>query len=85
MASRYSDDESVYKFPGEYCLNISKQIEYKSSAYISKIFFYIKLDAFVFAVYVFIYFVMLNRCLGCHFGHFHHQNIETKTKASNLI
>jgi hypothetical protein len=40
--------------------------------------FQIKCFCFVFFyLYVFnIYFFMLNQCLWCHFGHFHHQNIE---------
>jgi hypothetical protein len=27
-------EKPIHKFPGEYCLNVSKQLEYKSSAYI---------------------------------------------------
>jgi hypothetical protein len=42
--------------------------------------FHFKLNAFAFVFFnlnVFnIFFSMLNRCLWCHFGHFHHQNIE---------
>jgi hypothetical protein len=28
----YFWEKPIYKFPGEYCLNVSKQLEYKSSA-----------------------------------------------------
>jgi hypothetical protein len=74
-------EKPIYKFRGEYCLNVRKQIEYKSSActFFFNIF-YFKLNAFFlffFNLYVFnIFFSMLNRCLWCHFGHFHHQNTE---------
>jgi hypothetical protein len=27
-------ERNIYKFPGEYCLNVSKQLEYKIKAYI---------------------------------------------------
>jgi hypothetical protein len=32
---------AIYKFPGEYCLNVSKQLEYKSSACIFFLIFFI--------------------------------------------
>ena len=70
--------KTIYKFPGKYCLNVSKQLEYKSSECIYFFFFYLKLNVFsIFYFYVFnVLLSMLNRCMWCHFGHFHDQNIE---------
>ena len=49
-------EKPIYKFPGEYCLNVGKQLQYKSSACIFNFFFYFKLNAFgFFNLYVFNY------------------------------
>ena len=82
----------IYKFCGEYFLNVSKQLEYKATSCIFlKIYLYVKLNAFVFCYslficwYINIYCSMLNRCLGYHF---HHQNIEkpyNTRRSSRLI
>ena len=61
-----------------YCVNVSKQLEYKSSECIFFYLFYFKLNV-VSIFYLFVCNVllsMLNRCLWCHFGYFHDQNIE---------
>jgi hypothetical protein len=66
-----------YLLPGEYCLNVSKQQEYKSSACIilKKKWFQIKW--FFFSLYVFnVLCSMLNRCLWCHFRPCYHHTIE---------
>ena len=34
-------EKPIYKFPGEYCLNVNKQLEYKNSACIFFLIFFI--------------------------------------------
>ena len=47
-------EKPIYKFPGEYCLNVSKQLEYKSWACIFFFnIFYFKLSDFFFNLFVF--------------------------------
>ena len=78
----------IYKFPGEYSLNVSNQLEYNTSACcFLKLFFLFQIKCFCFFnLYVFsVLFSMLNWCLWCHFGHFHIENICYQRRHSRLI
>ena len=51
-------ENPMYKSPGEYCLNVSKQLEYKSSDAFFLNIFYFKLNVFLLFYMILIYYVL---------------------------
>ena len=53
-------EKPIYKFTGEYCLNVSNQLEYKTSACcFLELFFLFQIKCFFFLIYMFLMYYFL--------------------------